>query len=231
MTGKRRALWIGVALLIACMLTIGTIWMARRAVGADTERLAEQAVEMALAQRPASSRGSDDQVRAQMMPLMRGMVSLYPVMIPAGIFLSTVVISSVLFGAYRVAGVPVRWPMTFAACSTGAAATALIRFCVMLLVVFVMKQSIPPESLVDNSIVPLHVAAFLPADTSAVWRSAASKLDLFLLVFVVGLIAYLVDEEGFARDARKIVWATVGCYALWILLGMLWAAAWSGFAR
>jgi fluoride ion exporter CrcB/FEX len=120
--------------------------------------------------------------------------------------------------------------MTFAACSTGAALTALVRFCVALLVVFVMKQSIPAERLLDNSIIPLHLAAFLPAETSAAWRSAASKVDLFQLVFVVGLIAYLVDEEGFARDTRKIIWVTAGCYAAWIVLGMVWAAAWSGFA-
>jgi hypothetical protein len=231
MSGKRRAVWVGAALLSACLLTIGSIWVARRAVGADTERLAETAVEMALAQRPGGARAADDQVRARMMPMMRGMLSLYPVMVPVGLLVSTVVISSLLMGAYRVVGVPVRWTTSFAACATGAAGSALVRFGVTLLVVFIMKQSIPAESLVDNSIVPLHVAAFLPDETSAVWRSAAAKIDLLQLVFVLGLIAYLVDEEGFVREARKIIWATVGVYAAWIVLGMVWAAAWSGFAR
>lgn len=230
MTGKGRALWAGIALLIAISLSIGTIWVARRAVGADTDRLAEQAVEMALAQRPASSSASDEQARAQMMPVMRGMLAMYPVTVPAGLLLSTVVIASVLMGAYRMAGVPVPWTVSFAACCTGVAGSALVRCCVMLIVVFLMKQSIPAERLLDNSIVPLDAAAFLPEDRSAVWRSAASKIDLLRFVFALGLVAYLVDQEGFAREARKIIWTTVIVYVIWILLGMLWAAAWS-FAR
>jgi hypothetical protein len=166
-----------------------------------------------------------------MMPFMRAMLSLYPVMVPVGILLSTVVISTVLMGAYRVAGVPTRWAMVFAGCSTGVALSALVRFCVTLIVVFLARQSIPAERFLDNSIVPLHVAAFLPADIGAVWRSAASKLDLLQLVYALGLVLYLVDEEGFARDVGKIIGATVACYALWVVLGMLWAAAWAGFAR
>ena len=94
---------------------------------------------------------------------------------------------------------------------------------------FRSRQSISAESFLDNSIVPLNLAAFLPVDTGAVWRSAASKIDLLQFVFVLVLIMYLVDEEGFGRDARKIIGATIVSYTLWIVLGMLWAAAWSGF--
>ena len=229
MTGKRRAIWTAVAFVLACVVSIATIWVARRAVGADIDQLAEQAVEMALAQRPAGS--NDEQARQQMMPFMRGMISLYPIIVPVGVLMSTIVISTVLFGAYRVAGVGVRWPMTFAAAATGAAAAALARLIVIVIIVFVVQKSIPAESFLDNSIVPLHLAAFLPSDISPVWRSAAAKIDLLQFVFVLALISYLVDEEGFARDARKIVVATVLCYAAWIVLGMAWAAAWSGFGR
>ena len=230
MTGKRRALWTVVALLIACVLSIATIWVARRAVGADVDQLAERAVDMALAQRPGGARASDEQVRAQMLPMMRGMLSLYPMTVPGGLLLSMIVISAILFGAYRVSGVALRWPMVFAACSTGAAVTAVLRFVITIVVVFILRQTIAADSLIDNSIVPLNVAAFLPEGTSAVWRSAGAKIDLMLIVFVLGLIAYLVDEEGLARDARKIIAATVVCYVLWILLGMGWTAAWAGFA-
>ena len=230
MTGKRRALWTAGALLVAIVVSIGTIWVARRAVGADSEQLAAQAVEMALAQSPRRSAGSDDQARAQMLPFMRMMIGMYPLTTTVGILFGTILISSVLMGAYRVFGVRVGWTMAFAACSTGVAATALVQFCVTLLVVFVMKKSIPAESFLDNSIVPLNLAAFLPADVGAVWRSAAAKLDVLQVVFVIGLVAYLVDEEGFARDARKIIAATIVCYVLWILLGMGWTAAWSGLA-
>jgi hypothetical protein len=176
MTGKRRARWIGLALLIAIVLSISTIWIARRAVGADTEQLAEQAVEMALAQRPARGGASDEQMREQMKPFMRGMLSLYPVFVPVGILFSTVVISTLLMGAYRIIGVTASWPMVFAGSCTGAAGSALARFAVTLVVVFIVRQTIPAESFLDNSIVPLNVAVFLPADTSAVWRSAAVRL-------------------------------------------------------
>jgi hypothetical protein len=229
MTGRKRALWIAVSLLVAIVLSIATIWVARRAVGADADQLAERAVEMAMAQRPSSSGASDEQVRQQMMPFMRAMISLYPVTVPIGVLVSTVVIGSILMGMYRVAGVPVRWPQTFAATAAGSAASAVARFCVTLIVVFIIKQSIPAESLLDNSIVPLNVAAFLPSDMSAVWRSAASKLDLLLVVFVIALVSYLIDEEGFSHHAGKIIGATVACWVLWIVLGMLWTAAWSGF--
>ena len=229
MTGRKRALWIAASLLVGIVLSIATIWVARRAVGADADQLAERAVEMALAQRPSRPGVSDEQVRQQMMPFMRAMISLYPVTVPIGVLLSTVVIGSILMGMYRVAGVPVRWPQTFAATAAGAAASSVARFCVTLIVVFIIKRSIPAESFLDNSIVPLNVAAFLPSDTSAVWRSAASKLDLLLVVFVIALVAYLTDEEGFSRYAGKIIGATVACWALWIVLGMLWTAAWSGF--
>ena len=231
MTGKRRARWIGLALLIATVFSIATIWTARRAVGADTDQLADAAVEMALAQRSGRGGASDEQVRAQMKPFMRGMLSLYPVFVPVGILVSTVVISAVLMGAYRIVGVPVRWPMVFAACSTGAAGSALARFVVTVIVVFVIRQAIPAESFLDNSIVPLNGSVFLPADASAMWRSAAAKLDLLQFVFVYALISYLVDEEGFSGDARKIVGATLAAYALWIVVGMLWTAAWSGIGR
>ncbi len=183
-----------------------------------------------MAQRRSSSGGSDEQVRQQMMPFMRAMISLYPVTVPIGVLVSTVVIGSILMGMYRVAGVPVRWPQTFAATAAGTAASAMARFCVTLIVVFIIKQSIPAERLLDNSIVPLNVAAFLPSDMSAVWRSAASKLDLLLVVFVIALVSYLIDEEGFSHHAGKIISATVACWVLWIVLGMLWTAAWSGFA-
>ena len=57
----------------------------------------------------------------------------------------------------------------------------------------------------------------------------ASKLDLLQVVFIIGLVTYLTDEEGFAGDMKKIVAATLVCYVLWIAAGMLWAAAWAGF--
>jgi hypothetical protein len=224
MTGRRRALWTTTALLVACALGIGTVWVARQAVGADTEQLAAQAVEMALAQ---SGRAVDDQARAQMLPMMRGMLSLYPVMVPIGLLVWMTIVASVLFGACRVAGVPVKWPMTFAAGTTGAATSALVQFCVTVIAVFVIRKAIPAEAFLDNSIVPLNLAAFLPEDTSAVWRSAAAKLDLLQVVFAAAVVSYLADEEGFSRDSRRIVGAIVGCYLAWIVLGMLWAAAWS----
>lgn len=230
-TGRSRATWTGVALLVAILMSIGTIWIARRAVGVDTDRLAETAVEMALAQRPPSSPEASEQMRSQMLPFMRGMIALYPVTVPVGVLLSTVVIGTLLMGAYRMFGVPVRWPMSFAACAVGAAASALVRFCVTLLVVFVFRRPISAESFLDNSIVPLNVAAFLSAETGAVWRSVASKLDLTLFVFVLAVVSYLVDEEGFARERGQVVGATLATYALWIVLGMAWAAAWSGFGR
>jgi hypothetical protein len=229
--GKRRALWIAGAFALACVLSIATIWVARQAVGADTDQLAERAVDMAMAQRPAGSGASEEQVRAQMLPFMRGMLLLYPLTVPVGVLIMALLFATVLFGAYRAGGVQVRWPMVFAGCVTGAAASALARFVITLIVVFVIRKAIPAESFLDNSIVPLNLAAFLPDETSAVWRSAAAKLDLMQLVFVLALIAYLVDEEGFAKDSRKIIAATVVCYLLWIVLGMAWAAAWSGFSR
>jgi hypothetical protein len=230
MTGSRRARWAAASLAVAIVLSIGTIWLARRAVGADIEQLADRAVDMALAQRPAGSGASEEQMRSQMRPFMRGMLSLYPAMVTVGILVWTALVSTILMGAWRVAGVPVRWPMAFTASAAGTAASALAQFCVTIIVVFVVQRAIPVESLLDNSIVPLSVAAFLPAETSAIWRSAASKLDLLQLVFVIALVSYLVDEEGFARDARKIAAAIIVCYLLWIGLGMLWAAAWSGLA-
>ena len=229
-TGTQRALWSLVAFVMACVFAIGTIWVARQAVGADTEQLAARAAEMVLAQRPSAGGASDEQMRAQMMPMMRIMLSLYPVTVPVGVLFSTLVISTLLFGVYRVLGVQLRWPMAFAACCTGAAGSALLRFLITLVVVFIIRKSIPAESFLDNSIVPLNVAAFLPPDTSAVWRSAAAKLDLLQLIYALGLVMYLVDEEGLAKDARKIVVGTMVCYALWIVGGMLWAAAWSGFS-
>src|SRR5262245_1488153 len=85
MSGKRRALWTGTALLIACVLSIATIWVARRALGADVEVLAQRAVDMALEQRPGGPRPSDEQVREQMLPMMRGMLSLYPMTVPGSL--------------------------------------------------------------------------------------------------------------------------------------------------
>ena len=70
-SGKRRALWTASAFGLACLLSIGTIWVARQAVGVDPEQLAEAAVQMALSQRPPSSGASEEQVRAQMLPFMR----------------------------------------------------------------------------------------------------------------------------------------------------------------
>jgi hypothetical protein len=230
-SGKRRALWTASAFGLACLLSIGTIWVARQAVGVDPEQLAEAAVQMALSQRPPSSGASEEQVRAQMLPFMRGMLSLYPIIVPVGVLIWTLLCATVLLGAYRVAGVQVRWPMTFAASATGAAGMALVQLIITVIVVFVLRKPIAAQSFLDNSIVPLNLAAFLPADTSAIWRSAAAKLDLLQLVFALGLVAYLVDEEGFAKDARKIIVATTACYAVWIVIGMLWAAMWSGFSR
>jgi hypothetical protein len=230
MTGKRRARWAAASLALAIVLSTGTIWLARRAVGADIEQLADRAVDMALAQRPSSSGASEEQMRAQMTPFMRGMLSLYPATVTMGVLVWTALVSTVLMGAWRVAGVPVRWPMAFTACAAGTAASALAQFCVALIVVFIVQRSIPVESLLDNSIVPLSVAAFLPSETSAIWRSAASKLDLLQLVFAIAAVAYLIDEEGFASDAGKIIAGVIVCYLLWIGHGMMWAAAWTGFA-
>ena len=124
-----------------------------------------------------------------------------------------------------------RTPTQRGASATGAAGMALVQLIITVIVVFVLRKPIAAQSFLDNSIVPLNLAAFLPADTSAIWRSAAAKLDLLQLVFALGLVAYLVDEEGFAKDARKIIVATIACYAVWIVIGMLWAAMWSGFSR
>ena len=230
MTAKRRAQWAVASLLVAIVLSIATIWLARRALGADTDQLAERAVELALAQRPAAAGAPDDQMRAQMVPFMRGMLSLYPVTVSVGVVVWTVVVSTVLMGAWRVIGVPVGWIMAFTACAAGSAASAVARFSVTVIVVFIIQRPISIDSLLDNSIVPLSVAAFLPSDVGAMWRSAASKLDLVQLVFAVALVSYLVDEEGFGREAGKIIGAMIACYLLWIGLGMLWTAAWSGFA-
>jgi branched-subunit amino acid transport protein len=85
-----------------------------------------------------------------MLPFMRGMLLLYPLTVPVGVLIMALLFATVLFGAYRAGGVQVRWPMVFAGCVTGAAASALARFVITLIVVFVIRKAIPAESFLDN---------------------------------------------------------------------------------
>ena len=225
MTSRRRLVWTASALLIACGLSIATVMLARRAAGADVDTLADLAVAAAIAQRPASAPANEANVQA-MKPLMRRMISLFPVLVVVGTLVSTGFFSGVLTVAYRIAAVGTTWPMVFAACCTGAAAQALVRFVVTMIVIYVIKRPVSAESLIDNTFVTLDARAFLADDAGRVLVALASKIDLLAVTFVVGIVAYL-EEEGFGAKTRSIIVATALCYGLWTVLSVGWAALWS----
>jgi hypothetical protein len=200
----------GILLLVAvaCLLNIGTMWLARWAAGVDSDALIKASIDVAFAR----ATPTEEQV-ARAATFMDPMIRNYPLVTVITTTVWLLVLTTVFFVAFRMIETPPTWKMVFGAVALAAVCQAAATL--VLTGIAVAGQTPTTTELMTGGFMVTNAAGMLPEDSPAALVALLRRLDVLTLIFLIVLGVTLADRMPPKTSRNAIAGVIAGCFALW----------------